>query len=142
MNRPLTCVAALLLAASAAWAQTVSFKGKTVTMIIGYPAGGGTDLVGRVVASVLGRYLPGEPAVIVQNVPGADGLTALNYFAQQANPDGLTLTMGSGSRKITDDFTAVPYDEVEAWMTTLGHTPPEALDFVSAMIRRQGVKLE
>jgi tripartite-type tricarboxylate transporter receptor subunit TctC len=97
MNRLVACLAALLLAASAAWAQNVSFKGKTVTMIIGYPAGGGTDLVGRLVASVLGRYLPGEPAVIVQNVPGADGLTALNYFSQQAIPDGLTLTMGSGS---------------------------------------------
>jgi tripartite-type tricarboxylate transporter receptor subunit TctC len=97
MNRPLACLAALLLAASAVGAQDVSFKGKTVTMIIGYSAGGGTDLAGRLVASVLGKYLPGEPTVIVQNVPGADGLTALNYFAQQASPDGLTLTMGSGS---------------------------------------------
>ena len=46
------------------------------------------------------------------------------------------------SRKLTDDFTPVPHDEVEAWMKALGRTPQEALDFVSAMIRRQGVKLE
>ena len=82
----------------AASAQPVSFKGKTVAMIIGYSAGGGTDVAGRLIASILGRYLPGEPQVVVQNVPGAEGLTALNYLVQQARPDGLTITMGSGSQ--------------------------------------------
>jgi tripartite-type tricarboxylate transporter receptor subunit TctC len=77
--------------------EPVSFKGKTVTMIIGFAAGGGTDLAGRAIAAHLGKYLPGEPNVIVQNVPGAEGMTAMNYFANVAKPDGLTLTMGSGS---------------------------------------------
>src|SRR5206468_1004127 len=49
-------------------------------------------------ASALGKYLPGEPIVVAQNVPGAEGMTALNYFAQQVKPDGLTLTIGSGSQ--------------------------------------------
>ena len=89
---------ALLLAVSRATAQPVSFKGKTVTMIIGYPAGGGTDMAGRLIASVLGKHLPGEPAVVAQNVPGAEGMTALNFFVQQIKPDGLTITMGSGSQ--------------------------------------------
>jgi|tagenome__1003787_1003787.scaffolds.fasta_scaffold20970746_2 tripartite-type tricarboxylate transporter receptor subunit TctC len=78
-------------------AEPVSFKGKTVTMIIGFAAGGGTDLSGRLIAAYLGKYLPGEPAVIVQNMPGAEGMTAMNFFANQSKPDGLTLTMGSGS---------------------------------------------
>jgi tripartite-type tricarboxylate transporter receptor subunit TctC len=110
MDRLLGCLAALLVAASvavalavpfavpAALAQPASLRGKTITMIIGYPGGGGTDLSGRLIASVLGRYLPGEPTVVVQNVPGAEGMTAMNYFVQQVKPDGLTLTMGSGSQ--------------------------------------------
>jgi len=89
---------ALLTAGSHAFAaEPVSFKGKTVTMIIGFAAGGGTDLAGRLVAAYLGKYLPGQPTVIVQNMPGAEGMTAMNFFANQTKPDGLTLTMGSGS---------------------------------------------
>jgi tripartite-type tricarboxylate transporter receptor subunit TctC len=98
MDRLLACLAALVLGVSGASAQPASFKGKTVTMIIGYPGGGGTDLAGRLIASVLGRYLPGEPTVVAQNVPGAEGMTALNFFVQQVKPDGFTLTMGSGSQ--------------------------------------------
>jgi tripartite-type tricarboxylate transporter receptor subunit TctC len=90
---------AMLVAAcgGAVAADPVSFKGKTVTMIIGFAAGGGTDLSGRLIAAHLGKYLPGQPTVIVQNMPGAEGMTAMNFFANQVKPDGMTLTMGSGS---------------------------------------------
>jgi tripartite-type tricarboxylate transporter receptor subunit TctC len=88
---------AALATGSARADEPVSFKGKTVTMTIGFAAGGGTDLAGRLIAAHLGKYLPGQPNVIVQNIPGAEGMTAMNYFANQAKPDGLTLTMGSGS---------------------------------------------
>ncbi len=98
MKQLLICAAALSLAVAGACAEPVSLKGKTITMVIGYPPGGGTDISGRLIASFLGNHLPGEPAVIVQNVPGADGLTAMNYFVQQVKPDGFTLTMGSGSQ--------------------------------------------
>jgi hypothetical protein len=88
--------ALLLLTGSAAVAdESVSFQGKSITMIIGNAAGGGTDTSGRLVAQHLVRHLPGTPGVIVRNVPGADGLTALNYFVQQTQPDGLTITMGA-----------------------------------------------
>jgi tripartite-type tricarboxylate transporter receptor subunit TctC len=82
---------AVLLAVphSAVAAEPVSFKGKTVTMIIGFAAGGGTDLSGRLIAAYLGKYLPGQPTVIVQNMPGAEGMTAMNFFANQPKPDGL-----------------------------------------------------
>jgi putative tricarboxylic transport membrane protein len=88
---------AMVVAGNSSAAEPVSFKGKTVTMIIGFAAGGGTDLSGRLIAAYLGKYLPGEPTVIVQNMPGAEGMTAMNFFANQSKPDGLTLTMGSGS---------------------------------------------
>lgn len=71
MARLLACLAALVLAGASTFAQPVSFKGKTVTMIIGYPAGGGTDVSGRLVASVLSRYLPGEPTVVAHRAPRA-----------------------------------------------------------------------
>src|SRR5687767_2586477 len=78
-------------------AEPVSFSGKTVTMLIGYAPGGGTDIAGRLIAQYIGKYLPGNPHIITQNMPGADGLTAMNYFAQQVKPDGMTMAMGSGS---------------------------------------------
>jgi tripartite-type tricarboxylate transporter receptor subunit TctC len=87
-----------VLARPASSVEPPSFKGKTITMIIGYAPGGGTDLSGRLLASFLGRHLPGEPTIVVQNIPGADGMTAMNFFVQQTKPDGLTLTMGSGSQ--------------------------------------------
>lgn len=64
-------------------------------MVIGFEAGGGTDISGRRLAPYLTKYLPGAPAVVVQNQPGADGLVATNFFAQQAKPDGLTIEMGA-----------------------------------------------
>ena len=91
--------AAMLMAGSAASAQEpVSFQGKQILMVIGYAAGGGTDAAGRLIAASLGKHLPGQPTIVVQNIPGADGMVALNYLTQQAKPDGLTITMGSGTQ--------------------------------------------
>ncbi len=73
----------------------LSFKGKTITMIVGSDPGGGTDASGRLIAPYLRRHLPGEPNIVVQNLPGASGITALNYFAHRTQPDGLTIMMGS-----------------------------------------------
>ena len=77
--------------------EPVSFKGKTVLMLIGYAPGGGTDIAGRLIAQYIGKYMPGQPTVINQNMPGADGMNAMNHFANQVKPDGLTIAMGSGS---------------------------------------------
>ncbi len=85
-------------AATGAPAQNVSFKDKQITMIIGYAPGGGTDASGRLIARFLGKHLPGQPAIIVRNRPGADGMTALNYMVQQTKPDGMTITMGSSTQ--------------------------------------------
>jgi hypothetical protein len=72
-----------------------SFKGKTVTMLIGDDPGGGTDVAGRLIAIYLHKYLPGEPSVVAQNMPGGSGIMAMNYFVRRTQPDGLTLYMGS-----------------------------------------------
>jgi hypothetical protein len=73
---------------SAASAQF--FKGKTITMIVNYPAGGPTDLEGRIVAQHLPAFIPGNPSVIVKNVGGAGGLIGSNQLGEAA-PNGETM---------------------------------------------------
>jgi tripartite-type tricarboxylate transporter receptor subunit TctC len=79
-------VAALPLAAAA---QT--FAGKTVTIIVGYKAGGGYDATARLLARYLPKHLPGKPTVIVQNMPGANSIIAANHVYAVAKADGLTI---------------------------------------------------
>ena len=78
-----------------ATAQDVSFKGKTIALIINSPPGGGTDTAARITGDVLAKYLPGSPSVVYRNLPGGGGLKANNYFASQVPPDGMTLISGS-----------------------------------------------
>lgn len=100
VSRLAACGAALSLfaAGSAAAQDTLSFKDKTATMIVGYAVGGGTDTVGRLVARFFAKHLPGSPQFIVRNMPGADGTIALNYMIKQTKPDGLTVTTGSSTQ--------------------------------------------
>jgi tripartite-type tricarboxylate transporter receptor subunit TctC len=82
-----------VLAAPGAGAQPVEqfFARKTVTIAIGYTAGGSYDLYGRMVARHLGKHIPGQPAVIAQNMPGAGSLKAANYLYEVAPKDGTAL---------------------------------------------------
>jgi hypothetical protein len=66
------------------------YKGKTITMIVNYPAGGPTDLEGRLVALYLPAHIPGNPNVIVKNVGGAGGIIGSNQLGE-APPDGNTM---------------------------------------------------
>ena len=79
--------------ASPALAQTPDgfFKGKTVTINIAGTAGGGIDIGARILARYLGKYLPGNPAVIAQNMPGAGGVRVLEYLFTQAPRDGTVI---------------------------------------------------
>jgi tripartite-type tricarboxylate transporter receptor subunit TctC len=73
------------------------YKDKTVRIIVGFTSGGIYDQYARIIARHMGKYIPGNPAIIVQNMPGAGSLTATNYVYGVAKPDGLTLGMpGSG----------------------------------------------
>ena len=69
------------------------YRGKEVSILVGYAAGGGYDTFARTVAQVVGRHLPGNPTVIVQNMPGADGLAVANYMAQRAPRDGTVIAL-------------------------------------------------
>ncbi len=88
---------AIILGASGAQAQTSDSAGKPVRIVVGFPAGGGTDVFARVLAQGLSAQL-GQPFV-VDNKPGAGGVLASQLVAQAA-PDGTTLLMGSTSTQV------------------------------------------
>jgi tripartite-type tricarboxylate transporter receptor subunit TctC len=67
------------------------FKGKTIRFIVGAPAGGGYDTYTRAVARHLGKHIPGNPAMVVENMDGAGSLIAANYTYNKAQPDGLSI---------------------------------------------------
>ena len=67
------------------------YKGKTIRLIVGNSTGGAMDDWGRFVALYLGKHIPGNPDVVVQNMPGAGAIIAANYIYNVAKPDGLTL---------------------------------------------------
>ena len=93
----IVALSALAVAVPDRTAQAEIFSGKTITMVIGSAPGGPTDASGRLVGRFLARYLPGAPAVVVQNMPGAGGVTALTYFVQRTRPDGLAVYMGANT---------------------------------------------
>ncbi len=72
-------------------AQDTFYKGKQIRIVVGLSTGGGYDRAARLVAKHLGKYIPGNPDVLVQNMPGAGSVTAANYVWGVAKPDGLTL---------------------------------------------------
>src|SRR5688500_14607418 len=105
-------LAGTVASVGAASAQEVNFAGKTLRMILGQAAGGGADTSARLIANFIGKYLPGNPVVLVVNMPGANGIVANNHFVHQVAPDGLTLVAGSGSQVISaaEKNSAVKYD--------------------------------
>jgi tripartite-type tricarboxylate transporter receptor subunit TctC len=82
-----------LLAMGQAQAQSVEqfYKGRSVTMLVGTSPGGINDISARLVAKHLGRFIPGNPAIVVQNNPGAGGLITANKLYNNAEKDGSVL---------------------------------------------------
>ena len=77
-------------------AQEPFYKGKSIRFVVNYPAGGATDVVARLVAQYLPKHIVGNPAVVVQNMPGGGGNVGANYVYEIAKPDGLTVGVFSG----------------------------------------------
>jgi len=67
------------------------YKGKSIQFVVGYGPGGGYDVYARLIARYLGKYVPGAPAVVVVNMPGAGSLRATNFLYSTAPKDGLTV---------------------------------------------------
>ena len=69
------------------------YQGKTLTVIVGYAPGGGVDASARAITRHLGRFIPGHPNIVVQNMEGAAGIVSLNHLDRRVAVDGLTLAI-------------------------------------------------
>jgi tripartite-type tricarboxylate transporter receptor subunit TctC len=111
------------------------YKSATVTLVVGFTPGGGYDQYARVLARYFGHHIPGNPTVIVQNMPGAGSLTSVKYLDASAPTDGTAIAVFNNGLlvqsatipdKVTVDFTKVAwlgsitpdYRVCYAWSTT------------------------
>ncbi len=121
------CVLGLLAAAGAppVAAQSVEdfYKSKRLTMIIAAGAGGGYDTYARVLARHYPNHIPGKPGIVAQNMPGASGITATNFLANQADRDGSVILATYNSLTIQPVFdkNQIRYDPRELnWIGSMG----------------------
>jgi tripartite-type tricarboxylate transporter receptor subunit TctC len=97
----LTMLLVQLLIVSSVYSQDTFFKGKTMRIIVGGPPGGGFDTYARMIARQMSKHIPGEPTIIVDNMPGAGMMIAANHIYKAAKPDGLTIGHFTGSQSIS-----------------------------------------
>ena len=98
------------------------YRGKEIKVIIGLPAGGGYDIYGRLYARHLSRFVPGNPSVVVQNMPGAAAVAMTNAMATQFPKDGTYIGVGVGSNGTAPLFgaTGARYDARQlTWIGSL-----------------------
>ncbi len=86
---------AMLVATTAEAAEY--YAGKTIEIVVPFGAGGGTDVWARFMAPYLQKHVPGNPRVIIRNLPGGESIAGANQFATSARPDGLTLLATSAT---------------------------------------------
>ena len=87
-------IVALFLGIGTAFSQSVEdfYKGKTIRIVVGNSAGGGTDLNARMLARYMGKYIPGNPRFVVENMPGASSMKSVQYLDNGAPTDGTVIT--------------------------------------------------
>ena len=133
---------ALAVAASTpSFAQSPAefFKDKTITFYVGLSAGGGYDVNARLVARHIGKYIPGNPQVIVRNMPGGGGLVMTNYVANVANKDGLHIgapQRGIPFEPLLGEHSNAKFDAVK--LNWVGSTNTDTS--VAVVHKRTGVK--
>ncbi|MBN9080769.1 MAG: hypothetical protein BGP04_21075 [Rhizobiales bacterium 62-17] len=100
------------------------FSGKRLTIVVGFAAGGGNDVAARLLARALPRHLAGEPSVIIQNMPGAAGATALGYLAHRAPKDGTVLAYDSWTPLEQVTSSHRPFDYLKMSLVAAMHGGP------------------
>jgi tripartite-type tricarboxylate transporter receptor subunit TctC len=85
----------VLSSTSALYAQTPYYQGKSIKVVVGFTTGGFNDRWARILSRYMPRHIPGNPDMIVQNMPGAGSVVATNYVYSVAKPDGLTIGLPS-----------------------------------------------
>lgn len=141
MKRIISALLFLLLWSPALQAQDLFFQDKTIRIVVGYSSGSMYDLWGRLIAQHMGKYVPGIPSFIVQNMTGAGSMIAANHVYNVAKPDGLTLGIIHpglvfnqllGRKEVQFDwakFTWIGNPEQTAWMIYMrSETPYKTLE--------------
>ena len=105
---------ALLPRGAAAQTPEQFYKGRTVTLIVGFAPGGINDISARIVGKHLGRFIPGNPTVVVQNMPGAGGLRGANYLYNLAPRDGLVMGVVSQTVAVGQVLATTPGIQYDA----------------------------
>ena len=120
--RRISCLAAAAVLGITVFAASVAhaedfYKGKTFRFIVGFSPGGGYDTYTRLIARYFGKYVPGNPTTLVQNMTGAGSLISANYIARRAKPDGLTGAVFNNSlivqKSLGDKKVTVPFEKLE-----------------------------
>ena len=124
-----------------AFAQSVEdfYKGKTLTIYVGLSAGGGYDINARLLAKYIGRYTPGQPTVVVRNMPGGGGLVMTNFVANVAPRDGLHIAApqrGIPFEPLLGDASNAKFDPLKLnWLGSMNSDTS-----VAVATKRSGVK--
>src|SRR5262245_64572281 len=100
VNNSLSVIATVILAVLSVvqnvLAQESFFKGKNVRIVVATTAGGGFDAYTRTLGRYFGKHIPGNPSIVVENMPGAGHLIGANHMYKVAKPDGLTISHFQG----------------------------------------------
>lgn len=114
------------------------YKNKTITLLVGTTAGGGYDTDGRLVAKYLARYIPGEPRILVSNMPGASGVKAVNYLYSTAPRDGTVIGTFNSAMPFLEAVGApgVQYKSAElSWIGNLSQSVQVVVVWHTAAVR-------
>jgi tripartite-type tricarboxylate transporter receptor subunit TctC len=114
------------------------YKDKRITLLVGTTAGGGYDTDGRLLAKYLPRYIPGEPAIVISNMPGASGIKAVNYLYSTAPKDGTVIGTFNSAMPFLEAAGApgVEYKSTEfSWIGNLSQTVQVVVVWNTARIR-------
>lgn len=127
------------------------YKGKTITMIVGGSAGGGYDTLARAIAQFMGKHIPGNPSIVVQDMPGAGGIIAMNYLYSKAEKDGSVIALVENNPPLEPLFGTeeARYDatkfnwlgtpSVEVGLTLVWHTVPvNSIDDLKTRVTTMG----
>lgn len=109
-------------------AKAVDFSGETITVIVPFSEGGGTDSYSRLMAPLFEKNLPGHPTILVLNKPGGGGLSGANYYADHAKKDGTTVLALSTSSQSN-------------WMLGDPRAQFELKDFIPIILSPRGITL-
>jgi tripartite-type tricarboxylate transporter receptor subunit TctC len=118
-------------------AQKVDFAGKRIEMLVPFNPGGGSDVYSRALAPYFEKYLPGNPTIIIRNVPGGGSITGANQFHNRAKPDGLHVLISSSSTVMNYVFRRSKFELDLSKMQPIVLSPQGSVVYVSPSL---GVK--